>query len=402
MAYLSAKEAYEEVLKNTPEGRKQVLSIEDQDLFGRILAEDVVADRDIPPFHRAAVDGYAIRIEEMQAGESFEILGTLRAGSGEIFETKKGGALFIMTGAPVPEDYNAIIKVEEASVDGDRVSFDREPPSLWSNIARRGEDAPAGSVVVKAGTRIDTSSLPILAAVGKTELLVYAKPVVTLITSGDEVVPAGTSPLDHQIRDSSSYSIGNLLRLNGAGEIRKRRVEDNPDLLLGAIQEGLKSDFLLITGGVSMGVTDVIPELLEKAGVKKVFHRIKVKPGKPLYFGKTDGGTLVFGLPGNPVSSQVGLKMFVEPAIRRWSGKVPRRPLVLPLAEEKKKKHDLEEFTQVRIVEKDGASALLPFKHHGSGDFVNLSGADGLMVHPADETLIPGGKMVEFYPWISL
>lgn len=150
-----------------------------------------------------------------------------------------------------------------------------------------------------------------------------------------------------------------------------------------------------------MGTTDIIPEILSNLGVKKIFHKLKIKPGKPLWFGKTESVT-VFGLPGNPVSSQVGLKIFVEAYIRKFMRLPEEKALYIPLFEEKIKNHDLEEFTQAKLVNENKRTFLQPMKHHGSGDYVNMLLTDGLMIHPADKNQLAKGEFVKFYPWRSL
>ena len=395
---LIVSEALRIILEHTGTG-----SIEEKNLsdaMNHILAMEIKSDRDLPPFNRSAVDGYAIRSEDFKTGiKEFKIKGTVLAGSHERFELNRGDCVHIMTGAAVPDGLDAVIMVEVSEKNGETVRFNKSTVDPWSNISRRGEDAGKGDILVKAGAPADPSMIHIAAACGADHLKVFQKPSVSLVTTGDELVSIHETPLPNQIRDSSSHSVEILLKNYEMGFKTRKRVKDSEEEIYEAVKEGIQSDLLIVTGGVSMGVTDFVPVIFEKLGVKKIFHKVKIKPGYPFWFGKSEQGCLVFGLPGNPVSTQIGFKTFVEPCIRKFSGMPLQKSVFLPLLTEKNKKHDREEYAQAKIVNRENQSFLEPIKHHGSGDFVNLLGSDGVMIHPAEQKTIRKGEFAEFLFW---
>ena len=409
---LSVTEALQKIDENSQEGK--IINKNLTDAMNHVLSQEIKADRDLPPFNRSAVDGYAIRSEDLNGYildtggnpradvKEFNILGTVLAGSHNTFAVKKDDCVHIMTGAAVPDGFDAVVKVEVSHGENGKVRFDKTSVEPWSNISRRGEDAKKGDTLVKPGMFVDPSMVHIAAACGINSLRVKEKPSVSLVTTGDELVSIEETPLPHQIRDSSSYSIEILLKdyeMSFRTRIRARDIEKE---IHTAIKEGLKSDILIVTGGVSMGVTDFVPEIFDRLGVKQIFHKVKIKPGYPIWFGKSKNGCAVFGLPGNPVSTQIGFKVFVEPYIRKFMGMQPQEPVFLPLISDKTKKHDREEYAQAKIVNKDGKSFIQPIKHHGSGDFVNLLGSNGLMIHPADVKTIREGEYAAFLYWRSV
>jgi molybdopterin molybdotransferase len=410
-------QAVDLIIEHTPTGKKEIVNLnEPGSLIGRILALDIKADRDLPPFNRSAMDGYAIRTKDYKKHQVFTVIGTLTAGSPDQFShPDEGGnypgisgkgpfALRIMTGAPAPLWADAVIRFEDSVAEGDdsNVRFTREKAESFMNLAKKAEDARLGDVLIPAGSVVDGSMIPLLAAVGAYEIEVYAKPRIKLVTTGTEVISVEESPLAHQIRDSSSYGIRFLAAQRGI-KIDSVKVADHTETIRHTFEDALAvSDILLITGGVSKGITDVIPDILKSIGVEEIFHRAKIKPGKPIFFGKkvtNDGTKIILGLPGNPVSSLVNYKIFVEEAIGKFMGHPRRVPLRLPLHTDKKKKHDLQEFTQCKVKIKNGVSTIEPLSHHGSGDFVNMAFSNGLMIHPADETILSEGTYADFYFW---
>lgn len=369
---------------------------------GWVLAEDLHADRDLPPFHRCMVDGYAVCSSDIteKGIREFRVVDTLKAGSTNQKQIRPGEALFIMTGAPVPDPLDMVLKKENVEVRDGMLQLLHEPGRPWLNVARQGEDAKRGEPLLFEGQSVSPSTIQIIAATGKRHIRVYEKPGVHLITTGDEVVsPWSADVKDDQIRDSSAPAITMLLQQIGIPLLSHTYCKDDPKELHEAIEQGIRGDVLLITGGVSMGVTDVIPQLLAQSGIEKQFHRLKIKPGRPLFFGTGPNGNAVFGLPGNPVSSQVTLRMFVFPWIRRFMGLGKETPFVLPLCADKKKNHDLEEYAQVHLDQSRGRSCLRFYDHHGSGDFTALRNTGGIMVHPADRSILREGEYVEYFNW---
>lgn len=402
---ISAREAWKLIEEHGVRGPVVETDVREHEAQGLVIAQNIPTDRDLPPFNRAMVDGYAIRSSDLNSGVSeFKIIGRLQAGSPETFEVGKGEALEIMTGAPVPESADAVIMYEGSnSVSDGRVSFVRKQVDPFFNISLRGEDLKEGSVAVRAGIRIDNSSLPALSSVGAVHVKAYSRPVVSLVSTGDEVVKIDQPVLPHQIRDGSSGAIANLLSHYGIQLRRWTKTSDDLTELRGALKEASNdSDLVIVTGAVSMGVTDNVPSFLQEIGYKEIFHKVEVKPGKPLWFGVNSDGSAAFGLPGNPVSSQVSLKVFVERWIRKWMGLPQTEPMRLTLAVENVKKHDREEFRQCRIITEKNGSMVEPISHHGSGDIINLVGSHGLLVHPKDTQILEAGSIVDFIPWRDL
>ncbi len=417
MKDVTFSEAAELILKHTVRGpvkkiRTAELSSDPEAAGGYILAESVFADRNLPPFNRSAMDGFAIRAADYAPDRPFFVIGTLTAGNpdpyGDPYKSdqseKSPFALRIMTGAPVPLWADAVIRFEDSECKESEsfVKFTRKSAEPWMNVARSGEDAEKGSVLLEAGSPVNSSTLPVIAACGYSEIHVYSKPKIFLVTTGTEVIGIDENPLDHQIRDSSSWSLKYLAAKKGI-RLDSVKVKDEPEQITAAFQKGLNEyDILLITGGVSKGITDQVPQLLKNLGVEEVFHRAKIKPGKPIFFGIKDTGgkrVLAFGLPGSPVSTQVNFKIFVEEAIDRFAGAPRRVPLRLPLCRSKTKKHELQEFTQCRVGIQNGLTCIEPLSHHGSGDFVNMALTDGLMIHPAENPEIKEGETADFIFW---
>lgn len=371
---------------------------------GLVVAEDISADRDYPPFHRSTMDGYALSSADFNSHhtDSYRVTQDIFAGStGQ--PIGRGECARIMTGAPVPEGADAVIRREDSSpVNGDRnmvrFSIDRLPP--WKDISRRGEDVTAGSLLISSGTWCSPPLVNTLASLGRERIRMRLPPTTTILTTGDEILPLNRTPLNHQIRDSNSFTLRAFLKEYRIEARFPGIVPDDKSRLSKAIEEGLHSNILILTGGVSMGDADYVPEILASLGVRNIFHRVRVKPGKPLWFGRGDEG-VVFGLPGNPVACQVGFKLFIEPYIRRSLGLPPLKPLFLPLAGDIEKKGDREHYIPCRIVG-EGESLLQALPFRGSGDMRATLQSDGVARLPADERLLRSGTILLFFPWRAL
>jgi molybdopterin molybdotransferase len=306
------------------------------DALGQVLAEDIVSDIDSPPHDKSIVDGYAvIAADTAQPGAELAILEEVTAGAVPTRTVEPGTATRIMTGAPLPRGADAVVMVEQTSlVDGERVRIDTSAVKAGQNIMRRAASLSRGQSVLTAGKRIRAIELGLLAEVGVTQVPIVGRPCVAVLATGNELVDHAATPGPGQIRNSNGPLLKALATQAGADAWELRRAFDTEEDLADRIQSGLLHDVLLITGGVSAGVLDLVPGVLAKLGVEQVFHKVNLKPGKPLWFGvqrKSENGKpcLVFGLPGNPVSSLVCFELFVRPAIERLSG---REPLGLPRA----------------------------------------------------------------------
>lgn len=306
-----------------------------------------------------------------------------------------------MTGAPCPEGADAVVKVEDSSVSGSKVTLTAEKMKPGLNLALLGEDAEQGKVLIEAGTPLTTAAIAVCTSVGLHRVKVYRKPTLSVISTGTEIISPEKTPLPYQIRDCNSYSVRVLSSMHDINARFLGIGEDDQETLSKLIKKGLESDILILSGGVSMGEYDFVPKLLSENGVQNIFHKIRVKPGKPVWFGKTASNTYVFGLPGNPVSVQTCFRLFVEPLIKKLSGssKPLHSFLRLPLTKSTTSKTNRDNFLPGKLVIKDGLSAIEPIAFSGSGDFSNFAKSDGIFRFPAEEKELASGSIVEFLPW---
>lgn len=321
----------EEITAAEPEPVEMPLDFGD----GRVIAQPVHATMDSPPFDKALMDGYAIRFADYSAGtRSFEVIDEIVAGKLATRELTSGTAIRIMTGAPLPNGADCVIPVELV-VSSTKTHVTLEAPKCKpeSNLARRGQAIRSGDLVIPAGTLLGPAQLGALAEMGITELKALPRPTLSIVATGDELVPYEEAPGPGQIRNSNSVMLITQGRRAGAVVMRSTIARDNRPDLMAAVQEGLKSDFLILSGGVSAGVLDLVPSVLAECGCQEVFHGCNVKPGKPIWFGRlpkersADGRPRwIFGLPGNPVSSMVCFELFVRTGIRKRRGITPARP----------------------------------------------------------------------------
>ncbi|MDR3635391.1 MAG: molybdopterin molybdotransferase MoeA [Isosphaeraceae bacterium] len=373
-----------------------------------LLAEDVSADGDSPPFDKALMDGFALRFADLRNGVgTLRIVEELYAGSLPSRSLMGGDASLIMTGAPIPEGADTVVMIERTRRDGDRVLVEDPSVRPGGNILRRGREMRAGDVIVRRGETLTPTRLGMLASAGRPSPLVVPAPRVAIVPTGDELVESNQVPGPGQIRNSNAVVLEALVAGAGAIPLLSPIARDDPEILREALGEGLASDVLLITGGVSAGQRDLVPATLMGLGVERVFHKVRLKPGKPLFFGVgprrgEKPGTLVFGLPGNPVSGVVGFLLFVRPALDLLAGRAGR-PLGLPLypltrafvhAGEKPTYHP------ARRVEWTGRGpgtvGLEPLASAGSADLLTASRADGFALFPAGDRAYAPGDVVGF------
>ncbi len=292
---------------------------------GRVLAEDVVANEDIPPFDNSSMDGYAVRTAEtMQAGSVLSVIGEIAAGSEFLPAIQSRTAVRIMTGAPIPPGADAVVELEAVAVKNGSIVLSG-PVAAGRNVRRKGEDIRAGEVAVKAGTRLSAVHLGVLASLGVHRVRVVRKPRVALLTTGNELVEVHEKPKPGQIRNSNAYTLWGLAAEAGGEPVRLGVVRDNVDDLRRALQPGLDAEVLITSGGVSVGAHDYVLTVLKQLGVEIKFWKVNIKPGMPMVFGvyereRGSRRTLVFGLPGNPVSTMVTFLQFVRPALLTMTG----------------------------------------------------------------------------------
>ena len=371
---------------------------------GMALRKSVRGDRPLPPFNRSAMDGYAVKCADFKNGTaSLKVIGVLEAGKEWKGRLKKGEAVKIMTGAPVPDGAEAVVKVEQSRRFGKDVELTEPGIKKWMNVHRKGADSKKGELLIDSGSFLSAGLLAVAASVGATTLSVTRKINVTIITTGNELVPPHRKPKPSQIRDSNSFFLmGRFASVSWADAKYAGTVIDEPVKFRKVITDAIKkSDMVLVTGGVSMGDSDYTYRVLNAIGVSKKFHKAAIRPGKPLWFG-SKGKTLVFGLPGNPVSVAATFHEFVMPALKKMAGisDVNALPMsvTLPLSKSVKKKHNLREF-RVSVLSNSGKSVEPVATYQGSGDFVSASKSDGVMVLPESSKELEAGTPVEFHLW---
>lgn len=391
---ISVQEAQQLVISSTNILSSETVELENA--FGRVLAEDVLADRDYPPFNRAAMDGYAFRFSDLEHFKELTITGELFAGHAFEGEVKQGHCLKIMTGAATPQDLDCIIQVELAVVNGNKVSFPEATPKSWQNIARKGEDCKESDIVLKKNTFLSPTEIATLAVLGKKYVEVRKQPKVAIISTGDELVPVGDSVNPFQIRDSNAYALLAFFQSWNIQVTKREIVKDDTQALSKLVSEVLDYDIIVLSGGVSMGAADYVPKILAENGVRNIFHRIKLKPGKPLWFGQTPSGGVVFGLPGNPLSAQVCFKLFIETHLRAAFGLNQPEIQQFPIAVERKKKVNLDEYFPVKL----SNGRLFPIQFNGSGDVTSTVGSTGIALHSFESQDLVENENVEYISWI--
>src|SRR6267378_7435243 len=390
-------EAIEIVLQQT--SPLEVESVALSDSLDRVLAEDIVADCDLPPFDRAQMDGYAVRAGDVATTPvRLRIVGESAAGSGWHHEMKTGEAVRIMTGAPVPNGADAVQQVElTREPDGAGFIEILEQVDVGRSIVRRASEIKAGETVLRAGEDINAAMIATLASFGYAELKVGRRPHVANMATGSELVDIDQKPGKDQIRDSNNYTLAAYAKLAGATVERLPLAGDDTEGLKKQIAEAAaRSDVLITSGGVSMGVYDFTKAALKELGAEIFFERVALRPGKPTVFARL-GNTLVFGLPGNPVSVAVTFSLFVRAALRKMQG--AKQPGLIEetavLARAVKGSGERESYLPA-ILRTDEQGTLLaePLKWGGSSDFVAFARATALIDLPAGVKMIEAGDRV--------
>jgi len=407
--------------------------------LGRVLAEGIVADRDFPPFDRAARDGYAVRAADVaEVPARLEVVGEVKAGDWPepgVCSVGRGQAVGIMTGAPLPAGADAVVMVEHTSL-ADQLSDQlasqperklvpklvevRRSVSAGENFVPRGAEARAGQLLLDRGLRLDHAGIAIAASVGKSRVLVFRKPRVAVVSTGDEVVEIDAAPGPAQIRNSNSYSLAAQVQNAGGEAVRLAIAPDEPRRLRALIEEGLGCDLLLLTGGVSMGKYDLVEQVLGELNAEFYFTGVEIQPGRPVVFGscgadtpvRLDGassartqtgvsaphGKYFFGLPGNPVSTMVTFELFARPMIEALAGMTPQ-PLIFlraRLKSEIRTKTGLRRFLPAVLSGEFENAEVELARWQGSGDIAALARANCYVVIPPERERIEAGE------WVSL
>lgn len=374
---------------------------------GRVLAQDVLAGEDLPPFDNSAMDGFALvgGGEVLATGHELAVAGSHAAGDG--LAAYAGDACEIMTGASLPDGLDSVIPVEQVSVlardsEGRPLRIRLEAPvHPGANVRRRGQDVAVGDCIAFAGTHVTSASHMLLAALGVATLAVRPQVPAALFTTGRELIDDPAQPLlPGQIRNSNGPYLADRLGEAGARVVLRETVGDDAAAFTAALERGLAAgaQVVLSTGAVSMGRYDFVPDALRALGAEIVFHKVAIRPGKPLLFARLPGGQLYFGLPGNPVSSAVGMRFFVEPALRAMLGLPQEQPLLMPLATESNKKSGLRFFLKARVVLADGAKLQVEvMSGQESFRIKPLLAANAWAVLDAEADTLPAGTLIPVF-----
>ena len=381
---------------------KQSASFGEENIFidealDRVLAEDILSDRDLPPFNRSAMDGIALNFMDLENGiREFNLVETIFAGQASTKKINTAECYKIMTGAAVPNGANVVIRIEDILYHDQVFKVLTDDFGVFQNIALKGQDLQQHSIALQKGELLNIPKIGLLASLGKTHLLVKKLPTVNVITTGNEVVELGTEISPFHIYNCNKHVLKQLIRQNQIKNFRFSHADDDLEILKKCILENLETDILILTGGVSAGDADYIPEVLADLGVKQIFHKVAIKPGKPLYVGVLTSGTMVFALPGNPFSCLITFKLFVEYYIKSCLGLARKQQIKLS-GEARKSKSKFDEFFPVRLINNDRfvtSSAI-----NGSGDVRLGFSADGFAMHPKNKADLIEKDEVLYFPF---
>lgn len=393
MSLLPVDEAIAAILKRVPSAMPETVAL--AEAGGRVLLGPLVARHDQPPFNSSAMDGYAVRAADVVAGHRLDIVGISQAGAGFSGQIEAGQAVRIFTGAPVPAGADTVIMQEEAVVDGGFVTF-KTPARPGHSVRAMGNDFARGQLLIEAGIRLAPMQLAVAAAANAASLMVAKRPRVALLATGDELVLPGATLGPDQIVASNSFGLLPLvapyaetvtdhgIARDDRGELRHR--------LEAVFAES--PDIVITTGGASVGDHDIVQDILLELGVTLDFWRINMRPGKPLMFG-TRGKTLVFGLPGNPVSAMVTAVVFILPALRKWLGYKESAPCRLPLAGPMPANSGRRHFMRAMLVQTPNGPEVMPISQTDSGHTSSLAHADMLITQPEFDPGQPAGTIVD-------
>jgi len=390
-------QALKKILDNVLILKKEVVL---ENSLGMVLAEDIYSEISMPPFNKSAMDGYAVIAEDIRnSPEKLRCIGLIQAGGSFRRKIAPGECVKIMTGAAMPKGADSVVMIEDTLILGKYVEI-KGAVRKWQNVCFKGEDIQKGKKVLEENRVISTACIALLAAVGKDIVKVIKRPKVTILNTGGEIVPPGRKLSRGQIYNSNGPQLTALLKSDGIDSIYLGIAKDKPKELMQAVKKGLKSDIFLISGGVSMGDYDFVPGVLKRAGVKEIFHKVNIKPGKPLFFGKK-AETLIFGIPGNPVSNFLTYQLFIRPAVYKMSGYSSYQPrfekgiLGSPFRQKTGRAH----FVLAAAKKKDNNWHVNPVSCHGSADVLALSKANGFMMVGKNINYLRAKSKVKILLW---
>ena len=394
---IPVKDARERILE-----RFAPLPAERVDIFsalGRVLAEEIIAPFDIPPYDNSAMDGYAVRSADLRDASpetpvTLRIVEALPAGYVSTHTLQTGEAIRIMTGAPIPDGADTIIRVEDTQKNGERVAiFVERPPQF--DLRHAGEDVRRGETILSKGRVLRSAEIGLLASLGRSFISVHQRPRVAILATGDELVEIDAPLLPGKIINSNSYSLAALTLECGAIPLMLDIARDTKADLESKLAQAARADLILTSGGVSMGDFDFVKEMLQQRGSEMHFWQVCMKPGKPLVFGAIAGTPLV-GLPGNPVSSMVSFEMFVRPALLKMMGhpQIFRTVVLAQLTSDYRKRDERKHFVRVVLCQQEGVNLATLTGEQGSGILSSMAKANGLAVIDESRALVRTGEIV--------
>ena len=369
------------------------------DSVGRVLRESWKADRDFPPFDRVMMDGIAIHYDEtVSIEDEFKIEGIAAAGDPQKHLINPRNCIEVMTGAILPQGANTVIRYEDVDIQNGMATINVKPLE-GQNIHKKGKDRVDGDVLLESGKLITSADIGVGAFIGKHEVTVSKVPNTLIVSTGNELVGVNQSPLPHQIRMSNVYQISSVLKDQFDILAERIHLDDNEDIIKSTLASEIESkDLIILSGGVSKGKFDFIPEALEFLGVKKIFHRVKQRPGKPFWFGVHPNGCTVFALPGNPISSFMCTQVYLRPWIEKSLGIDHENQMFAQLSEGISFKPDLTYFLEVKLSRNSkGQIQATPQKGNGSGDLANLSKANAFLQLPRGRVKFEKGEVFAYH-----
>jgi molybdopterin molybdotransferase len=369
--------------------------------LGRVLAENIKADHDLPPFNRVTMDGIAISYDALENGiSSFHVKATQAAGDPQIMVFEPDHCIEIMTGAALPPSVDTVIRYEDLEMRAGLASVivNHTDIKQGQNIHYQGRDKKKDDIVAKSGQLITPAIISLVASVGETELRVKKLPRIVIISSGDELVEVEQTPLMYQVRKSNNYTVKAILQENGIDAVMMH-IPDNPEVTQKIIKECLQNfDVLLLSGGISAGKFDYIPKALEELQVEKLFYKVQQRPGKPFWFGKHQNGAVVFAFPGNPVATFMCMYRYFLPWLQATLGLDAKQAVYAVLNKDFHFHPELKYMLQVKLqLTQQGRLTASPIEGNGSGDFANLAGTDAFMELPLEKNEFKKGEVYRVY-----
>jgi len=394
---LSVDEAHHIIIENAQKANCQTENIGLQNAVGQVLQEDIFADRDLPPFNRVAMDGIAFNTKAfLKNGNTFKIEKIIAAGDPAYTLQNLNACVEIMTGAVLPQGADAVVRYEDVTIENSIATVIVNSVNALQNIHTKGKDVRAESLLINKGVALSAAEIAVAASVGKANITVSKLPKVAIISTGNELVNVGEIVLPHQIRKSNSFMIDAQLQQWNINATAYHLNDDLTEITVQLKNILINYDVVILTGGVSKGKFDFLPQAFDELGVQKHFHKIAQRPGKPFWFG-SNNDAVVFAFPGNPVSSFVCLLRYFKPWLQTYLRQNIENHFYYALAETVQFKPNLTYFIPVKLTnDNKTVKVAKPFFGNGSGDFVNLKNVDGFLELPVGKDVYEKGELYKF------